>query len=232
MSNLSKVLLLFGAGPGVGHGITEVFTSQGYKVALASRKPSAELEIDGVDRVHIPCDLSDPSSVTAVFARTKELLGIPSVVVYNAYAANPINYQDPFSVSLEEFNSHLNVNTTSVYAAAFQARDGFAQLPASASRTFIYTGNMLNKGPRVPLLTLGVGKTAAAHLIEHLAMALPFTGFKFYYADQRKYDGSPMYRGLDGEAHGKFYLQLAEGEASQGLWYQTFVKGIGYKKFD
>lgn len=38
---------------------------------------------------------------------------------------------------------------------------------------------MLNKGPRVPLLTLGVGKTAAAHLIEHLAMALPFTGFKY-----------------------------------------------------
>lgn len=83
MSNLSKVLLLFGAGPGVGRGITQVFTSQGYRVALASRKPNAELEVDGVNRVHIPCDLSDPSSVTAVFAKTKELLGIPSVVVYN-----------------------------------------------------------------------------------------------------------------------------------------------------
>ena len=102
-----------------------------------------------------------------------------STKIIKAYAANPINYQDPFSVSVEEFNLHLNVNTTSVYAAAFQARDCFAELPASAPRTFIYTGNMLNKGPQVPLLTLGVGKTAAAHLLEYLATSLAFTGFKY-----------------------------------------------------
>ena len=39
-----------------------------------------------------------------------------------------------------------------------------------------------------------------------------------------------MYRDIDGEAHGKFYLELAEGKV-QGPWQQTFVKGVGYKKF-
>ncbi len=36
--------------------------------------------------------------------------------------------------------------------------------------------------------------------------------------------------GVDGEAHGKLYVALAEGK-EQGPWQQTFVKGVGYKKF-
>ena len=36
--------------------------------------------------------------------------------------------------------------------------------------------------------------------------------------------------GIDGEAHGKLYVELAEGK-SQGPWQQTFVKGVGYKAF-
>lgn len=53
---------------------------------------------------------------------------------------------------------------------------------------------------------------------------------RFYYSDERQSDGAPAYFNIDGEAHGKFYLQLAESK-SQGPWQQTFVKGIGYKKF-
>lgn len=64
--------------------------------------------------------------------------------------------------------------------------------------------------------------------LSFLGMAL--TRFRFYYADQRKADGTPSYNGIDGEAHGKFYAELAGGK-SQGEWQQTFVKGIGYKKF-
>jgi hypothetical protein len=53
---------------------------------------------------------------------------------------------------------------------------------------------------------------------------------RFYYADERKADGSPAFSAIDGPAHGEFYTQLAEG-ASQGPWQQTFVKGQGYTKF-
>jgi hypothetical protein len=35
---------------------------------------------------------------------------------------------------------------------------------------------------------------------------------------------------IDGDAHGKMYLELAEGN-EQGPWQQTFVKGVGYKNF-
>ena len=53
---------------------------------------------------------------------------------------------------------------------------------------------------------------------------------RFYYADERKADGSAAYSSIDGEAHGKHYLQLAEGK-EQEPWQQTFVKSMGYKKF-
>ena len=53
---------------------------------------------------------------------------------------------------------------------------------------------------------------------------------RFYYSDERKADGRPAYSAIDGEAHAELYLQLAESK-SQGPWQQTFVKGVGYKKF-
>ena len=53
---------------------------------------------------------------------------------------------------------------------------------------------------------------------------------RFYYGDERKADGSAIYR-VDGEAHAKLYWELAE-EKTHGPWMQTFVKGVGYTKFD
>lgn len=54
--------------------------------------------------------------------------------------------------------------------------------------------------------------------------------YRFYYADQRKVDGSPQYVNIDGDAHGSFYVELAEIK-SQGQWHQTFVKDVGYQRF-
>lgn len=55
-------------------------------------------------------------------------------------------------------------------------------------------------------------------------------GCRFYYADERKADGSPAYSDISGEAHAEQYLLLAEGK-EQGPWQQTFVKDVGYKRF-
>lgn len=52
---------------------------------------------------------------------------------------------------------------------------------------------------------------------------------RFYYADERKPDGSAAFA-IDGEAHGKLFAELAEG-TTQGPWLQSFVKGVGYKAF-
>ncbi|KAL1593714.1 hypothetical protein SLS60_010446 [Paraconiothyrium brasiliense] len=208
MATTSKVVLILGAGSRVGEHVARTFASQGYKVASTSR--SAKETDDTSEAIHIAADLSDPQAVAGVFFKVKNSLGVPSVVVYNAAAATPKDAKNPASLSIAEFTKSLSVNTTSAYAAVQEAVQGFEQLPHTSSRTFIYTGNILNTTVMPALLDLGVGKAATAHIIQAAATAYSNRGFKFYYADERKSDGSPSYNAIDGEAHGQFYAELAE----------------------
>ncbi|KAG3192182.1 hypothetical protein PC129_g25057, partial [Phytophthora cactorum] len=183
------------------------------------------------DQLNIAGDLSDPETVVGAFSQVKAVLGNhPSVVVHNVAAVTPTPPNDPLALSLADFTKSLAINTNSAFVAAQQAALGFAALPSSASRTFIYTGNILNTTVMTPLLDLGVGKAATSHIIQSAATAYADRGFTFYYADERKADGSSAGQAVDGDAHAKLYVGLAEGEA-QGPWQQTFVKGAGYTKF-
>jgi hypothetical protein len=79
---------------------------------------------------------------------------------------------DPFSVPLPTFSSYLAINTVSVYAAAQEALQSFKALSTrekeggETPKAFIYTGNYLNTTIMPTALTLGVGKSASAHLVE------------------------------------------------------------------
>lgn len=104
----------------------------------------------------------------------------PAVVDLGAAASNlGASKDDPLSVSAQDIEKSLAINTTSPFVAAQQAVLGFAQLPASASRTFIYTGNMLNQLVSLPgILSLGVGKSATGHIIQTAAEAYKSKGYK------------------------------------------------------
>jgi hypothetical protein len=64
--------------------------------------------------------------------------------------------------------------------------------------------------------------------MSHILPLMLFT--RFYYADERNEDASPMYTGLSGDGHAALYAGLAEN-TEQLPWQQTFVTGSGYKKF-
>jgi len=223
----SPVALILGAGPNVGQHVAQALAAKGYQIALVSRKAQ---QVSSQGQISIPGDMSDPKSVADVFSKVKERLGHPSVVVYNAVGATMNDAKDPLSLSLADLMRDMNINTNSAFVAAQQAVLGFKELPDSASKTFIYTGNALNTTTMAPLMDLGVGKSATAHIIQSAAAAYADKGFKFYYADERNADGSLVYRDINGVAHGKHYVQLAEG-TEQGPWQQTFVKDVGYKSF-
>lgn len=71
------------------------------------------------------------------------------------------------------------MNTTSVLQAAHEAVVRFDTLSATASRTFIYTGNILNSTTIAPLLSLGIGKSATAHVIESASKAYGNKGYRY-----------------------------------------------------
>ncbi|KAJ6160715.1 hypothetical protein N7470_004111 [Penicillium chermesinum] len=223
MATTSPVILILGSGPRIGQHVAKAFSAKGYKVALASR--SQKKEDSQTDQLHIAADLSDPHSVKDVFSNVEERLGLPSVVVYNAAAAIFNSPDDPLAVSLDDFTR--NFMRLSRHSRRPRALRDFL---SNSSKTFIYTGNILNDTPIANLFDVGVGKTATAYIIRAAATAYSIKGFKFYYADERKADGTPAYSAVDGDAHGDFYAGLA-GHKTQGPWQQTFVKGIGYKQF-
>ncbi|KAJ9134283.1 short-chain dehydrogenases protein [Pleurostoma richardsiae] len=223
----SPVALILGAGANIGHHVGKAFAARGYKIALAAR--SLKEDESTSDQMNIQSDFSDPDSVVAAFEKVTSRLGAPHVVIYNAAAVTLSDRTNPLDIGVKDFTRDLTVNTTSAFVAAQQAALAFEKLPDTASRTFIYTGNILNVSTIITLMDAGAGKSATAHIIQCAADAYKGKGFKFYYADERKADGSAAFA-VDGPAHGKFYTQLAEG-TSQGPWHQTFVKGVGYSKF-
>jgi hypothetical protein len=80
---------------------------------------------------------------------------------------------------VEDFENSLKVNTVSTFAAAKCAVEGFDKLPESTLKSFVYTGNILNSSPMPMLLTLGVGKSASAHIIESGASAYTEKGYQY-----------------------------------------------------
>ncbi|TVY73263.1 3-oxoacyl-[acyl-carrier-protein] reductase FabG [Lachnellula suecica] len=234
MSGTSPIILILGAGAHIGLPVARMFAAKSYKVALAARslKESDSTE----DQLNITCDFSDPENVVHAFTRVKKELGIPSVVLYNAGSLTFA--KEPFEISLDAKNRDMAINHTSAFVAAQQAVLGFAELPAHAAKTFLFTGNILNVKVLSGFMGQGTGKSASAHMIAQAAeaykdrgykFAIPIALFRFYYVDERKADGSAKYK-VDGEAHGKHFLELAEA-STQGPWLQTFVKDVGYQDF-
>jgi NAD(P)-dependent dehydrogenase (short-subunit alcohol dehydrogenase family) len=177
----SPVALILGAGANIGLHSAAAFAKAGYKVAISARKLKDEIDVSGY--LNIPADFSDPRSIGKIFAKVKSSFGIsPDVVIYNAGAWSVSAPGNPFSISTEQFESDLAVNSSSLFAAAKAAVEGWNEVPGDgSSKNFFYTGNALNAGaqPRfVSLLTLGVGKSASAFLIQNASLAFKEQGYK------------------------------------------------------
>lgn len=159
----APVILVLGAGPRIGASVAENFASQGYKVAVASRKGEGKINEKGY--LSIKADFTDPQSIEPVFDAVKAEFGTaPSVVIYNAATLTPPPVQDsPLSIPSERVAGDLIVNTVSPYVAAQQALSAWETLPKETKKTFIYTGNAMGTNiiPVPLMLNLGIGKSAS-----------------------------------------------------------------------
>ncbi|RAO73012.1 uncharacterized protein BHQ10_009024 [Talaromyces amestolkiae] len=228
---MSSIALVLGAGANIGQAVGRKFAANGYKVALASRTSSDTASRDEKDGLfHFRVDLTNPANVQTLFEQVQASLGVPNVVVYNA--GYLVRGENPFSITPEAYQEVLNVNTTSVFAAAHEAVHGFEKLPTSLPKSFIFTGNALDEIVINGMAPAGAGKSATAHLIKAAAASETYrqAGYTFYYVDERTSGGQPVGNKVDGAAHADLYFELASDE-NQREWKQTFVKGKGYVKF-
>jgi NAD(P)-dependent dehydrogenase (short-subunit alcohol dehydrogenase family) len=76
----TKIVLILGASGNIGSHVAKKFASEGYKVAVASRRGTS------ADPAYLPikANLSSPGTVNDVFEQVKKGFGaVPNVVVYN-----------------------------------------------------------------------------------------------------------------------------------------------------
>ncbi|KAF2137747.1 uncharacterized protein K452DRAFT_278106 [Aplosporella prunicola CBS 121167] len=223
----NNILLILGAGPNIARATADVFAAKGYRIALVSR---GRTRFDPA-YLHIKSDLAKPDAIHDAFTKVRAAFGAaPNVVIHNAYHVFPTRADNPLSLSQAQLEYDIAINTTSAYAAAAEAVAEFAHLPPELPKSFIYTANGLGSMPQPQLISLGLGKTAMAHVIENAVIAYRGKGWTFYYCDERLEDGNFAAGAINGPAHAEQYWELSQ-DRQQGEWRYTFVAGLGYKRF-
>src|SRR6266446_1162125 len=85
-----KAAIVTGAGTGIGRATVLALLREGYRVALAGRREDALRQTAaasgaaGVNALVLPTDVTDPDSVRALFARTREAFDRLDLLFNNA----------------------------------------------------------------------------------------------------------------------------------------------------
>jgi len=94
-----RVVLVTGAGRGIGRTIAQTFTREGATVVGLDREPAAlaELREDSLAELVLTCDITDPEQVRAAVATIDERYGRLDVLINNAgiNAEGPLESFDP-----------------------------------------------------------------------------------------------------------------------------------------
>lgn len=175
MDRKTKVAVITGAGSGIGRAVALAMQAVGHDCVLAGRR-KAELEKtaaaakDGGGRMlAIATDVTDPVSVSALFARTKDAFGRLDVLFNNAGAFTPpVPTED---LSLEQWRSAVDVNLTGAFLCAQAAiRIMKSQVPKG--------GRIINNGSisaHVPRPN-AIAYTASKHAVTGLTKSISLDG--------------------------------------------------------
>jgi NAD(P)-dependent dehydrogenase (short-subunit alcohol dehydrogenase family) len=118
-----KVAMVTGAGSGIGKACATALSKAGYAVVLAGRRLDALQDVaktlDG-ETLCVSTDVSDPKSVAALFAATKEKFGRLDVLFNNAGTGAPgtVMLED---LTFEQWQNVVNVNLTGPFLCTQEA---------------------------------------------------------------------------------------------------------------
>ena len=173
-----KVALVTGAGSGIGKHTALALAKEGYSVVLAGRritllqKVAAEAESLGAQSLAVATDITDPASVQALFARTKEVFHRLDLVFNNAGVnAPPVLLED---LSFEQWRAVVDTSLTGAFLCTQEA---FKIMKSQEPRG----GRIINNGSisaHVPRPN-SAPYTAAKHAMTGLTKSTALDGRKY-----------------------------------------------------
>jgi len=125
MASSEKVAIVTGAGTGIGKAVALALLGEGYAVVLAGRRKelleagALEGESVGSRTLVVPVHVSDPASIRALFATTKEASGRLYLLLNNAgTGAHAVPLEE---LTYEQWKTVVDTNLTGVFLCTQEA---------------------------------------------------------------------------------------------------------------
>jgi len=169
---MSKVIAIIGAGPGIGQAVAEKFGSEGFSVALISRRKEkleklrAELEEKGIDAHDIVGDAGDSESMKDAFNQVWEKWDHIDVIHYNVAKIKMVNIANETADGLTR---DFKVNVAGIMTAVQLA---LPDMEKKGMGTILITGGGFALQPDPQFGSLAVGKAGIRNLANSLHIAL------------------------------------------------------------
>lgn len=171
---MARTIIVTGASSGIGRAAAERFLAEGWQVGLIARRaePLEALAADHPGAYALPADVTDPSALKAAFDEFIERTGRLDVLFNNAGMFGPSGPID--EVSLEDWNSVLNVNLGGMFHAARLAFGQMRRQQPQGGR-IINNGSLSAQTPRPG----SVCYTTTKHAVTGLTKSLSLDGRPF-----------------------------------------------------
>jgi NAD(P)-dependent dehydrogenase (short-subunit alcohol dehydrogenase family) len=119
-----KVIIVTGAGSGIGRCISKTYASNGAKVILAEKvqflgsESEKLIRSDGGVGIFIKTDVSRPKDIEALVRKTIKLFGTIDILINNAGISK---WKSPYEITVEEWDEIINTNLRSVFLCSREA---------------------------------------------------------------------------------------------------------------
>src|SRR5215471_5939394 len=176
MASHNKVAIVTGAGTGIGKAVSLALLKDGYRVALAGRRkePLEKAVAEsgaGTRALAVPTDVSDPQSIRALFAKTKEVFGRLDLLFNNAGIGAPgVPMED---LTFEQWKAVVDINLTGVFLCTQEAIKLMKSQDPKGGR-IINNGSISAHAPRPN----SAPYTATKHAVTGLTKATSLDGRK------------------------------------------------------
>jgi len=178
MNSPGKVAIVTGAGTGIGKETALALLKEGYAVTLAGRRrelleaAAKESGLPGSQVLVMPADVSDPDSVRALFAGTREAFGRLDLLFNNAgTGAPPVPLEE---LTFEQWKTVLDTNLTGVFLCTQEAFKIMKNQEPRGGR-IINNGSISAHSPRPN----SAPYTATKHAITGLTRSTALDGRKY-----------------------------------------------------
>src|ERR1700679_475312 len=178
MESSAKIAIVTGAGRGIGKYVAVALAQNGYSVILAGRRvepleaTAIEVKQTNSQTLVVPADISDPTSVRELFAKTKDAFGRLDLLFNNAgISGRAIPLED---LTYEQWKSVVDTNLTGTFLCTQEAFKIMKSQEPRGGR-IINNGSISAHSPRPN----SAPYTATKHAITGLTKSISLDGRKY-----------------------------------------------------